>query len=386
MNADIWITAMETLGLALLGLHVIIGALLGWLMAVIARWPIWLGILLCVVLPGLGFLIMAIAALVRQSKSARPRVGSRRRRLPAGRRAAVAAVPAVAILALAATLVLPWFRIPVQGGLPVKVAGHALGADIAVLVTLCLLLLAVALAALSQPAWSGVVQTLSAGFWSTVTVVVLVLLEPMRTFLADWAALSVTVDEGLDRVGVDPESVPDIPEIPIPDELRGFVPFLPTGSIDTGSIDVIGELPSVDLRLGLSWWFVLAAIGVLVGFSVWTAIAETRSGRRGHHRSSPNLGEPAEAGAPMPAPAPGAPPGGANAQFPVSGPALRPWAATEPIPAAPDPWAATQPQPYHSAEPPAPQKSPASPVPDRDHGSASTKAVNENDDPWKDVL
>ncbi|MGO1612781.1 MAG: hypothetical protein ACTHXY_11770 [Brevibacterium aurantiacum] len=297
MDADIWISALEDLAVVLAVLHIVVAAILGWITAVIAKFPIWAGIVLCVFVPVVGFLIMATTALVRQISRFRGSVSPRTSAPRVAVRVGLAAVPGLAFLLLCATLALPWFRVPLDKGFPLKVAGSVIGAEAAVLTSAGLLICAIALAACLQPLWSSVVQTLNAGFWAAVSAVVLVLLTPVQALLRDYAKLSMTVDDGLTRVGVGEDGVPSIPELPIPEPIVDFVPFLQQGPIDIGGIDIAHYLPRFGIQLGISWWFVFAATALTIGFSLWSAYRGTQAAsRRSRPHSATNI-------APTPEPA-----------------------------------------------------------------------------------
>lgn len=368
MNADIWISALEDLIVILAVLHVVIAAVLGWVLSVIARLPIWLGIVLCILLPVVGFLIMAVTALVRQISRARASTAPRTPGPRAAVRVGLALAPAVALLLLCATLVLPWFRIPLDNGFRLKVAGSVIGAETAVLISAALLSCAIILSACFQPLWSGMVQTLNAGFWSVVSAIVLILLGPVQALLRDYAKTSMTVDEGLNTAGIDETGAPTIPQLPIPEPIGDFFPFLPKSPIDIGGIDLAHYLPRFGIQLGISWWFVFAAIALTIGFSVWSAVRGTLAARGGaRQRPGPRLGQSGVATAP-------------GAEAPTLSEQSNP-AVIEPgafVVQWPDTAVAVEPSLIgeHPFAPPVTASTP--PVP--------SSTPPDSDDPWKDVI
>lgn len=375
MNADLWISALENLLLILLIVHVVIAAILGWILAVIARVPIWLGIALCVVLPVVGALAMTVTAVVRQIRRARAAAVPRAQGPRVATRVALAAVPAVALLLLCVTLALPWFRVPLENGFPLKVSGHVIGAETAVLFSTGVLASAIILAACAQPLWAGAVQVVNAGFWSAVSATVLTLLKPVQALLRDYAKLRMTVDDGMDSVGIDKSGVPDIPEIPIPEPIRDFVPFLPQEPIDVGAIDVTGSLPRFGIHLGVSWWFVFAVIALTIGYSIFSVIKAARDRRVEHRQAASGTSDPTAApvsavlSAPYATPATG---GGQTNEIYPSVPASYGEQAEYPAAAA---WSSGA----QNSAPPAQSR----PVQSR---PAQSPTADDFDDPWKDVL
>jgi hypothetical protein len=376
MNADLWISALENLILILLIVHVVIAAILGWILAVIARVPIWLGIALCVVLPVVGALAMTVTAVVRQIRRARAVPGPRAPAPRVAARVGLAAVPAAALLLLCVTLALPWFRVPLENGFPLKVSGHVIGAETAVLFSTGVLASAIILAACAQPLWAGAVQIVNAGFWSAASATVLTLLKPVQALLRDYAKLRMTVDDGMDSVGIDKSGVPDIPELPIPEPIRDFVPFLPQEPIDVGAIDVTGSLPRFGIHLGVSWWFVFAVIALTIGFSVFSVIKAARDRRSERRRAisdtaaapiSPVISVPYAAAGPTPVT------GGAqtNDIYP-SAPASYGGQAEYPAEAA---WSNCAQNSAPPAQPPTVQPP-----------TAQSPTADDFEDPWKDVL
>lgn len=354
MDADIWISALEDLAVVLAVLHIVVAAILGWITAVIAKFPIWASIILCVFVPVVGFLIMAVTALVRQISRFRGSVSPRASAPRVAARVGLAAVPGLALLLLCATLVLPWFRVPLDNGFPLKVAGSVIGAEVAVLISAGLLICAIVLSACIQPLWSSVVQILNAGFWAAVSAAVLVLLNPVQALLRDYAKLSMTVDDGLTSAGVVEGGVPSIPELPIPEPIVDFVPFLQRGPIDIGGIDIAHYLPRFGIQLGISWWFVFAATALTIGFSLWSAYRGTQAARvRSRPHSPKNSG-------------------------PISGPAIRGETAL-PAEIGFGSSALTRSEPHTVWEQIPPGSQPTSPP-------VSSSSAPDFDDPWKDVI
>jgi hypothetical protein len=365
MNADLWISALENLLMILLIVHVVIAAILGWILAVIARVPIWLGIALCVVLPVVGALAMTVTAVIRQIRRARAATGPRAEAPRPSMRVALAAVPTAALLLLCVTLALPWFRVPLENGFPLKVSGHVIGAETAVLVSSGLLAVAIVFAACAQPLWSGAIQIVNAGFWSAASATVLTLLKPVQALLRDYAKLSMSVDDGMDHVGIDKSEVPEIPELPIPDPIRDFVPFLPQEPIDIGAIDIAGSLPRFGIHLGVSWWLVFAVIALTIGFSIIAGTTAVRNGRA-ERRQRISDGTAALAS-----------PVGSARQTASAAPLAGGAQTNEIYPSASVPTVAQSEYPTASARP-SDAQNPWSPV--------QPPPANDVDDPWKDVL
>lgn len=368
MNADLWISALENLVLILLIVHVVIAAILGWILAMIARVPIWLGIALCVVLPVVGALAMTVTAVVRQIRRARAATRPRAQAPRAAARVGLAAVPTVALLLLGVTLALPWFKVPLENGFPLKVSGHVIGAETAVLFSTGLLATAIILAACAQPLWAGTIQIVNAGFWSAASATMLTLLKPVQALLHDYAKLRMTVDDGMDSVGIDKSEVPDIPELPIPDPIREFVPFLPQEPIDVGAIDMTGALPRFGIHLGTSWWFVFAVIALTIGFSIFSVIKAALD-RRAERRQAVS--------------------GTSNtAAAPVSPVISSPYAVAGPIPVAGGQTNEIYPSvpATYGGQPDHPAASAWSSGAQNSGPPAQSPTAYDLDDPWKDIL
>ncbi|WP_349826633.1 hypothetical protein [Brevibacterium litoralis] len=319
MDWSVWTDAGWQLVAGWVVLGVVLGAVTGWLGAKIAGWPVWAGILLGILLPVIGPVVLFVAGIVRLfSTNAQDRSDSVLDRI-------VTALPLLAATVLVALgFALPWFRFRVAEGaapevvsaVPAAVRSTALGLDTPLVLSLIVLVAALACAAFGLRRWAGFLVMPVVGGWGALVLAGLVLRRPVAHTIEASSDLTFTVDDGLAAAGVDT----DTPVVELPPELLEVFPWLEAFEGDSGEIDLGRVLSTVTMEWGAAWTLFLLVCLLLLVLAVLAAAVPVRA-RGALPSSSPSL--------PSPASHPG--PGGPH-EMPCGGVNPGPWPSTPPPP------------------------------------------------------